>query len=252
MRSHDAQSHLRLSSVARASGFRGGWKALGSLASPPTLVSADARLRSAIKRALDISWTLVTLALLWPLMLAVAVLVKLDSKGPALFRQVRLGKDGAAFTLYKFRSMRADCDSSVHRQHVTRLIKGIVGEEARGSSGSFKLQADARVTRLGKVLRRTSVDELPQLFNVLKGDMSLVGPRPPLPYEVEAYTSRHWRRLEVLPGITGLWQVSGRTELSFEEMVDLDIRYIETWSIGLDVHILLKTVPAVLGRRGAG
>ncbi len=148
--------------------------------------------------------------------------------------------------------METGCDPAIHREHVTKLILGAVGDEARSADGTFKLDSDPRVTRSGRFLRRSSIDELPQLLNVLKGEMSLVGPRPPLPYEVQVYSPRHMRRLEVLPGITGLWQVSGRTRLSFEEMVDLDIAYADSWSLAMDLRILLQTVSAVVGREGAG
>lgn len=206
----------------------------------------------AVKRIFDAVSSALGLLVLSPLLLLIAAAVKLDSNGPVLFSQERVGKGGALFKMYKFRSMTTGCDPAVHREHVTKLILGQTGDEARGADGSFKLDADPRVTRVGRVLRKTSLDELPQLINVLKGEMSLVGPRPPLVYEFECYEPRHARRLSVLPGITGLWQVSGRTRLSFEEMVDLDVRYAQTWSIWLDLWILARTLPAVLSTRGAG
>ncbi len=140
--------------------------------------------------------------------------------------------------------------SDIHRKYVRRLIRQ-GSTDLKGESGAFKIENDPRVTRLGRILRRTSIDELPQLLNVLRGEMSLVGPRPPLGYEVELYTPHHLRRLEVLPGITGLWQVSGRTETTFEEMVDLDIAYVDNWSLWLDAKVLARTVGVVLSRRGA-
>jgi lipopolysaccharide/colanic/teichoic acid biosynthesis glycosyltransferase len=206
----------------------------------------------AVKRFIDYAGAGLGSLVLSPLFALIAIAIKLDSPGPVLFRQTRVGKDGRLFTFYKFRSMDDGCDTRLHEQHVRALIRGEACEDVRAEDGSFKLQQDPRVTRVGRVLRATSFDEFPQLLNVLKGDMSLVGPRPPLPYEVECYTPRHLRRLESLPGITGLWQVSGRTQLSFEEMVDLDIQYADEWSLGSDVVILARTIPAVLSRAGAG
>ncbi len=188
--------------------------------------------------------------MLSPFLLLVAVAVRLESKGPALFRQTRLGKDAQPFTFYKFRTMVDGNDPEIHRRYVESLITK-PSEELKGDTGSFKIENDPRLTKLGGLLRRTSIDELPQLFNVLTGDMSLVGPRPPLPYEVELYSARALRRLECRPGITGLWQVSGRCMTTFDEMVELDIEYIDTWSLGLDLRILARTPRAVLGGRGA-
>lgn len=202
------------------------------------------------KRAIDVVGAAFGLLLLSPLLAMVALAVRLDSPGSPLFSQARLGKNGVPFTFYKFRSMSEGNDCSIHRAYVTRLIRS-QSESLKGSEGSYKIERDPRVTRLGRILRRTSVDELPQLWNVLRGDMSLVGPRPPLPYEVELYTARHLRRLEVTPGMTGLWQVSGRTKTTFEQMVDLDLAYIDNWSLGLDLRILVRTVSAVLDRKGA-
>jgi exopolysaccharide biosynthesis polyprenyl glycosylphosphotransferase len=181
------------------------------------------------------------LAALTPALLTLALVVRLDSKGPALFRQTRIGKDGAPFTMLKFRTMTIDAE-----QRKAALAPSV-------SSGSvlFKLQDDPRVTRVGRLLRRYSLDELPQLLNVVRGDMALVGPRPPLPCEVELYDLDTRRRLAVTPGLTGLWQVSGRSDLSWEESVRLDLRYVENWSIGLDLRILCRTVKAVLGHHGA-
>ena len=183
-------------------------------------------------------------------MLLIAAAVRLESHGPALFRQVRLGKNGQPFTFYKFRTMVDGNDPSVHRRYVERLITR-PSEELKGDTGSFKLENDPRVTKVGGFLRRTSLDELPQLLNVLNGEMSLVGPRPPLVYEAELYSERAARRLECTPGITGLWQVSGRCLTTFDEMVELDIEYIESWSLGLDMAILARTLPAVINGGGA-
>ncbi len=194
-----------------------------------------------IKRAMDFSASLVGLIVLSPLMLLIAAAIKLDSPGPVLFRQTRVGKGGRHFTLYKFRSMRQGAESE--QQQLTDL------NEADGPL--FKIRDDPRLTHVGKILRRTSLDELPQLYNVLRGEMSLVGPRPPLPSEVEQYKPWHRKRLEVSPGMTGLWQVSGRSELTFDEMVLLDIYYIENWSPALDTLVFLRTIPRVLFGDGA-
>lgn len=202
------------------------------------------------KRAGDLVVASVGLAALSPLLLLVGAAVRLESSGPALYRQTRVGKDGEPFTFYKFRTMAVDNDPGIHRAYVERLIAS-PSEELKGDTGAFKLEGDPRVTRLGKTLRRTSIDELPQLINVIRGEMSLVGPRPPLPYEVVLYSERARRRLECKPGITGLWQVSGRCLTTFEEMVELDIEYIDTWSLGLDLAILARTAPAVIRGKGA-
>ncbi len=193
------------------------------------------------KRAVDVVVAAVALLLLSPLLLIVALAIKLDSPGPVLFRQLRVGRGGRQFWFYKFRSMRADAEQAFWELVEQNEVKGPI----------FKIRNDPRITRVGRFIRRTSIDELPQLFNVLQGDMSLVGPRPPIPHEVERYEDWHRRRLEVSPGITGLWQVSGRSLLTFDEMVLLDLWYIENWSLGLDLKIILRTIPAVLLERGA-
>jgi lipopolysaccharide/colanic/teichoic acid biosynthesis glycosyltransferase len=174
-------------------------------------------------------------------MLLIAIAVKLDSKGPALFRQTRVGKGGKKFVFYKFRSMFENAEQI--RDSLMHL------NEADGPV--FKIRHDPRVTRVGHFLRRTSLDELPQLMNVLKGDMSLVGPRPPLPCEVEKYSSLQWRRLKVPPGVTCIWQISGRSEVPFDRWIEMDLEYIRGQSLWLDFKILLKTIPAVLLQRGA-
>jgi lipopolysaccharide/colanic/teichoic acid biosynthesis glycosyltransferase len=168
-----------------------------------------------------------------------------------LFKQVRLGKHGRPFQLYKFRSMHHNVDSEIHRQYVQAFIKNQVESERSDGSAPFKLVRDPRITRVGHFIRKTSLDELPQLFNVLLGHMSLVGPRPPLPYEVEAYQDWHRARLEVIPGITGWWQVWGRSIVPFDEMVRMDLEYIARQSLLLDLKILVLTIPAVLFSRGA-
>ncbi|MGQ9725204.1 MAG: sugar transferase, partial [Tepidimonas sp.] len=206
----------------------------------------------AVKRALDGLLAGAVLLLAAPLLAAIALAIKLDSRGPVLYRQRRIGEGGRPFTMFKFRSMRAHCDTSTHRAHVARLIRENTAPQGGNGSGSLKLQADARVTRVGRILRRLSLDELPQLLNVLRGEMSLVGPRPPLPYEVELYQEWHRRRLQATPGMTGLWQVQGRNRVSFDEMVRMDLEYIQRQSLWLDLKILLKTPWAMVNGRGAG
>ena len=208
------------------------------------------------KRVMDVSGSLLLLLLSAPLLLAVALAVRLSSKGPILYRQQRVGQYGKPFTFLKFRSMYVDSDPGVHQRYVMELIAGQAERNVSGENGDaggfFKLTQDKRITRIGAILRRTSLDELPQLFNVLKGEMSLVGPRPAIPYEVAAYQIWHRRRLlEVKPGITGLWQVNGRSRVAFDEMVRLDLRYAKEWSPWLDLKILLRTPRAVLAGEGA-
>ncbi len=195
----------------------------------------------ALKRVMDMVLGLVLLVMSVPLFLIVPILIKLTSKGPVLYKQIRSGLNGRRFTFLKFRSMVDGADEM--RKEIEHL------NEAMGPV--FKMATDPRVTKVGRILRRASIDELPQLINVLKGEMSLVGPRPPLPEEVKWYQPWQRRRLSMKPGITCLWQVSGRSDLSFNEWVDLDLRYIDNWSPWLDLKILLKTIPAVLLRKGA-
>ncbi len=206
-----------------------------------------------IKRAIDIAGSLAALILLSPIFLAIALAIKLTSRGPILFRQERIGQYGVPFTFMKFRSMYFRNDPKIHQEYVRRFIAG--REDCKnpdGNGGVYKLQNDPRITPVGRFLRETSLDELPQFFNVLYGQMSLVGPRPPIPYETEAYDIWHRRRyLEVKPGITGLWQVKGRSRLKFDEMVRLDLQYAKDWSLGLDLKILLATPRAVFLGKGA-
>lgn len=204
-----------------------------------------------MKRAIDLIGSLALCVLFAPFCLVIALLIKLTSKGPVLFRQQRVGHFGRQFTFLKFRSMYVNNDHSVHREYVTKLITS--GPETAGEKQSkiFKLTSDKRITPVGRFLRRTSLDELPQFLNVVRGDMSLVGPRPPIPYELAAYQTWHRRRLlEVKPGITGLWQINGRSRVGFDEMVRLDLKYATTWSPWLDIRILLRTPLAVI--RGSG
>jgi len=218
----------------------------------------DTRLFSGIKRVMDIIGGSLILVLCSPVFLIIALAIKVSSKGPVFFRQRRVGQYGKPFTFLKFRSMYFDNDPGVHREYVTQLIAGQAerhptnGNGNGNGAGVYKLTNDSRITRLGTFLRRTSLDELPQVLNVLTGEMSLVGPRPALPYEVAAYQTWHRRRvLEVKPGITGLWQVSGRCRIKFDEAVRLDIRYARNWSPWLDIKILLRTPRAVWSGEGA-
>jgi lipopolysaccharide/colanic/teichoic acid biosynthesis glycosyltransferase len=206
-----------------------------------------------VKRLIDTSVAFVTLILLVPLLIIVAVAIRLDSRGPALFMQDRVGARRCAdgwrlrpFRIVKFRSMVVDANPTIHAQQV----RAYAGGELEGTT--FKLTDDARITRIGRIIRRASIDELPQLLNVLRGEMSLVGPRPLPWYEVEQYPEDGLVRFAALPGLTGLWQVSGRCTLPYGAMVALDAAYVEQQSLGLDLKILLKTIPAVLSGRGAG
>jgi lipopolysaccharide/colanic/teichoic acid biosynthesis glycosyltransferase len=213
------------------------------------------------KWCIDVVLASLLIILLLPLWLVIAVLIKVDSPGPILFTQERVGAKRQRigkqaiwvvrnFTIYKFRSMVANADASVHQAYIREFVAGRTpGSPA--TAGKFKLTGDARVTTVGRFLRKFSLDELPQLFNVLRGDMGLVGPRPVPPYEVACYGDGHHQRLAALPGITGLWQVKGRGRVSFEEMVRMDLDYIQNLSLSRDLAILLLTIPAVLSRRGA-
>jgi lipopolysaccharide/colanic/teichoic acid biosynthesis glycosyltransferase len=212
------------------------------------------RLGRATKRMIDVLGSLSLLALLSPVFLAIAVAVKLTSEGPVLFCQKRIGEYGTPFTFLKFRSMYTDNDSSQHKEYVRQLIAGQAAKQPTDGNGEgvFKLTNDPRITPVGSFLRRTSLDELPQFLNVLRGEMSLVGPRPPVPYEVEAYATWHRRRLlEAKPGITGLWQVEGRSRVGFDDMVRLDLRYARNCSPWLDLKILIQTPKAVIAGYGA-
>jgi len=199
------------------------------------------RTQMMIKRAMDVIISLGGLTLLLPFFTLMAVLIKLDSDGPVFFTQIRVGKGENLFACYKFRSMRQGAEAEMDQLRTYNEADGPI----------FKMRDDPRITRMGRILRRTSLDELPQLFNVLMGHMSLVGPRPAPPSEVQRYQPWHKRRLEVAPGMSGLWQVSGRSELSFDEMVLLDLYYIEHWSPVLDLQILLRTLPKMITGEGA-
>ena len=222
----------------------------------PDLIAPKSERRSqlGIKRMMDIAGSALALIALAPVMAAIALAIKLTSKGPIFFRQQRVGQYGQTFTFLKFRSMYVNNDHSVHKEFVKRLISsdgGHTGGEGNGGA-VYKMTNDKRVTPIGKFLRRTSLDELPQFINVLQGEMSLVGPRPAIPYELAVYKTWHRRRvLEVKPGITGLWQVTGRSSVKFDDMVRLDLRYATSWSPWLDFKILMRTPMAVIKGSGA-
>ncbi len=244
-----------------------------SVQAPPWQAVARAKGRPGYflaKRCLDVTIAALALLLAAPLMAIVAVLIRLTSPGPALFCQERVGFGGRRFTMYKFRSMYVDSDDRLHRSAYEQFLRGerktgkvdgdvLTAEQAGEGSTSRKTKrsrrfwtpGDPRVTPLGYFLRRTSIDELPQFFNVLRGEMSLVGPRPPIPYEVGLYQPWHLGRLDTLSGITGLWQVHGRSRVTFDQMVQMDLEYIQQQSFWYDVKLLLLTIPAVLSRKGA-
>lgn len=204
---------------------------------------------SKAKRLLDRLGSGLGLVLLSPLFFLIAVAIRLDSRGPIFFRQERAGLYGRPFEMLKFRTMQHGAPDERHREYVQGLVNG---REERGNGvGVYKLVSDDRVTRVGRFLRRSSLDELPQLVNVWRGEMSLVGPRPAIAYEVELYEDWQRKRLDCKPGLTGLWQVSGRNLLTYRQMCDLDVRYIREWSFLRDLHILLKTIPVVLTNSGA-
>jgi lipopolysaccharide/colanic/teichoic acid biosynthesis glycosyltransferase len=216
---------------------------------------------SALKRCMDVFLATALLVLLLPLLLFIALLIKLDSPGAVIFTQERVGAKRQRlgrqrvwvirnFTFYKFRSMVQNADSSLHEAYIKDFVEGRA-EPSPENGGKYKLTNDPRVTQVGRFLRKFSLDELPQLLNVLKGDMSLVGPRPVPTYEVAAYSARHHNRFAALPGITGLWQVKGRCRVSFEDMIRMDLEYIRKASLWFDLKILFLTIPAVLSRRGA-
>jgi lipopolysaccharide/colanic/teichoic acid biosynthesis glycosyltransferase len=211
------------------------------------------RVGRTLKRGMDVLGSLLLLLVFSPVFFVIAAAIKLTSRGPILFRQHRIGEHGTAFTFLKFRSMYINNDASQHKEYVRQLIAGQADKQTNSEGeGIFKLTNDPRITPVGNFLRRTSLDELPQFLNVLRGDMSLVGPRPPVPYEVEAYATWHRRRLlEAKPGITGLWQVQGRSRVGFDDMVRLDLRYARNCSPWLDLKILVQTPKAVIAGNGA-
>jgi lipopolysaccharide/colanic/teichoic acid biosynthesis glycosyltransferase len=211
--------------------------------------AATTPVREALKRGLDVLGSTALLLLLLPVYAVVGALVKLTSEGPIFFRQDRIGRMGHPFKMLKFRTMYLNSDSAIHQKYVTDFINS---SDRLAKDSVFKIVSDPRVTPLGRILRKTSLDELPQFWNVLRGDMSLVGPRPPLAYEVQQYKPWHYRRVvEAKPGITGLWQVTGRSRTTFDDMVRLDLRYARTYSVWTDVKILLATPRAVISGKGA-
>ncbi|HEX8837409.1 MAG TPA: sugar transferase [Candidatus Acidoferrum sp.] len=222
----------------------------------PDLAKSTPKQRASqvVKRAIDVLGSAFLLLILSPLLAIIAIAIKLSSRGPVIFRQERLGQFGSKFRCLKFRTMYVNNDPKIHQEYVQRFINGQAdtSHKESGKPAVYKIKNDSRVTTMGRLLRKTSLDELPQFWNVLMGEMSLVGPRPSLPYEFEIYDIWHRRRvLEVKPGVTGLWQVSGRSRTCFDDMVRLDLRYSQSWSIWLDVKILLQTPGAVLSGDGA-
>lgn len=223
-----------------------GWPSVAVAQSSPMARRSAAAIEYALaKRALDVVVAATLLVLLLPLFVVIALAIAWDSGFPIFYCAERVGRHGRPFCVAKFRSMRAGCDQAAHAAFVRSLMKG------ETSCSVYKVADDRRVTRVGAFLRRTSLDELPQLWNVLRGDMSLVGPRPDVPYAVAEYADWVHARLNVLPGITGLWQVSGRAELGVDDYMRHDLLYVQNWSFALDLYILAKTVPAVISGRGA-
>lgn len=217
------------------------WADRITIAAGPTEVARTRSPGDLVKRLIDVTVALTALPLVLPLLLVLAVAVRLDSPGPALFRQERVGRRGRTFVMLKFRTMATGCDDTLHRDYVRRLLAG----DAEQTDGLYKLEADPRLTRVGGMLRRTSLDELPQLLNVLRGEMSLVGPRPAMAYEVAQFPAWAMARFLVRPGLTGLWQVSGRNRVTMTEGLRLDVQYVAQRSLLVDLRILLRTIPAV-------
>ncbi|MDQ3915854.1 MAG: sugar transferase [Actinomycetota bacterium] len=241
-------AHLDIKAVPELFGLPPSKVSLDQMGNFPVMALLEDPLsgvRRAIKRTFDLIVASVLLVALSPLLALVALAVRVTSRGPILIKQTRVGMDGRPFTFLKFRSMYVNVDAAEHEEYVASLIRG-EGGAASSEKPMFKIVDDPRVTRVGKILRRYSIDELPQLWNVVRGDMSLVGPRPSLPFEVSLYEDWHRMRLEVRPGMTGLWQIKGRSKLDFQEMVRLDIQYAARWSPLLDLMIILRTIPAVL------
>jgi lipopolysaccharide/colanic/teichoic acid biosynthesis glycosyltransferase len=202
------------------------------------------------KRVLDIAFSLLILIPLSIVIAVFAILIRIDSKGPIFFRQKRVGKNGVQFDMFKLRSMYVDSDDSFHRESIKQYINGAALNNNVNSDNLYKLVDDPRVTRIGRFIRKFSIDELPQFINVFRGEMTLVGPRPPLPYEVEQYGPREWIRLSGKPGLTGTWQVYGRSRVPFQKMVEMDIEYLSEQSILLDLKLIALTLPVMLKGRG--
>jgi lipopolysaccharide/colanic/teichoic acid biosynthesis glycosyltransferase len=229
-----------------------GWVADSKLYPDLQPQSAGTKIALGVKRAIDVAGSGSLMLLLSPVLLTIALIIKLTSEGPVLFEQRRLGQFGEEFKCLKFRTMLLNCDSKIHQDYIQQFIAGKEAEQVSAVPTVYKITNDPRITPIGRFLRKTSLDEFPQLWNVLRGEMSLVGPRPPVRYEFDIYDIWHRRRVfEVKPGITGLWQVSGRSRTRFDEMVRLDLRYCQSWSLWLDVKILLATPWAVFSGDGA-
>ncbi len=212
------------------------------------------RSQRVVKQVGDFLGAWLLLIVLLPFLLIISALIKLTSSGPVLYKQRRIGLRGKEFILYKFRSMYQNSDERIHQEYIKKLIAGKTDEINNGSAENpnFKLKDDPRITSIGKFIRKTSIDELPQLWNVIKGEMSLIGPRPPIPYEVEDYKTWHYRRIiEIKPGITGLWQIKGRNQTTFDEMVRYDIQYIKNWTLWLDIKIILATFGVFVNQSGS-
>jgi lipopolysaccharide/colanic/teichoic acid biosynthesis glycosyltransferase len=219
--------------------------------SPPTqtiIYTNPSYLRA--KRVLDIAFSLLILIPLSMVIAVFAILIRIDSKGPIFFRQKRVGKNGVQFDMFKLRSMYVDSDDSFHRESIKQYMNGAALNDKVNADNLYKLVDDPRVTRIGRFIRKFSIDELPQFINVFRGEMTLVGPRPPLPYEVEEYDSHHWIRLSGKPGLTGTWQVYGRSRVPFQKMVEMDIEYLGEQSLLLDLKLIALTLPVMLKGRG--
>jgi len=242
--------HIKYSVVPNLFDCLPGKTEIATVGSLPMIKLYEEPLRGSsrlLKRTMDVIVSLALFAVTWPAWLVLSILIKMESKGPVFLKQERVGMDGKVFLMFKFRSMYDSVDDQAHRELMARTINGEDANQGTSDNPIYgKLKDDPRLTRLGGWMRRFSVDEMPQIINVLKGEMSIVGPRPPLPYEVRHYCDWHRTRFHVRPGITGLWQVSGRNRLHFEEMVRLDIFYIENWSPWLDMKIMFETPRVML------
>jgi lipopolysaccharide/colanic/teichoic acid biosynthesis glycosyltransferase len=236
---------MRTSLVTVAGGI---YMAVQTASSQKTIRINSGYLRA--KRVFDIAFTLLLLIPIGIIIAIVAVLIRLDSKGPVFFRQRRVGLNGVEFDLFKFRSMYVNSDDSPHREAIKQYMNGATLNSEQDTAIPYKLENDPRVTRVGRFIRKTSLDELPQFWNVLRGEMTLVGPRPPLAYEVELYSPRDWLRLCGKPGLTGNWQVYGRSQVPFQTMVDMDIAYLQQQSFWRDLKLIALTVPVMLKGRG--
>ncbi len=250
------RAQVRVKMVADSFRLMAGEATIKRIDGVPTLAVRESPMRGialAVKRLIDVVVAAALLVVFSPLFLLISVLVKLFSPGPVLFKQKRAGQGGREFEFYKFRTMRVDTDDRLHREYAGNFINGKPASDGEEKAGKpvYKMTRDPRVTGIGRILRRTSLDELPQLINIVLGEMSLVGPRPPILYELTHYKEWHKRRLEAKPGLTGLWQVSGRSSVPFNEMVLMDLYYIDNWSLWIDVEILLRTIPVILFGKGA-